>query len=103
MTRRVCIAAPACNRQRYTPEVHPPLEDIPLGSLHILGPSAAAIEKIQTYFRYHVLLKSSKEKDASGNHLRSALKKAMQQYKETSYGKSNHVKMIVDVDPVGMM
>ena len=73
------------------------------GSLQILGPSLAAIEKIQNEFRYHILLKSSKETDVSGNHLRSALKNAIQLYKETSNGKSKSVKMIVDIDPVGMM
>jgi primosomal protein N' (replication factor Y) len=68
-----------------------------------LGPAAAAIAKLKNMYRWHVVVKSVKEQDPSGHIMHSTIQSAMQMYKKTALGKSRSVKMIVDVDPVGMM
>ncbi len=73
------------------------------GTVSVLGPSPAAIEKIQNFFRFHILLKSDKEKDKSGNYLHTVLRNAIEEFKQTPYGKSKKVVMLIDIDPSGMM
>ncbi len=68
-------------------------------SLHVLGPSPAVISKINNQYRWHIIIKSLKVKDPSGNELRAAIRKA-----RAELGKSrSSVQLIVDVDPVGVM
>jgi primosomal protein N' (replication factor Y) len=70
-----------------------------LGTFTVLGPSPAVISKINNQYRWHIIIKNLKTKDPSGSELRFALRKAM-----ASYGKKqSSVKVIVDVDPVGLM
>lgn len=71
--------------------------------LIILGPSEAAIPKLKNYYRWHILIKDLKTKDPSGKILRNILTKAVSNYNKSSFGKSRSIKIIVDVDPVGMM
>jgi primosomal protein N' (replication factor Y) len=73
------------------------------GTVSVLGPSPAAIEKIQNYYRFHILLKSDKEKDKSGNYLHTVLRNAIEEFKQTPYGKSRKVVFHIDIDPGGMM
>jgi primosomal protein N' (replication factor Y) len=69
----------------------------------IRGPADAAISKIKNVYRKHVVIKDLKSSDPSGSYLRSSLLKAKAQY-ETSLPASNKkIKMIIDVDPQGMM
>ncbi len=71
--------------------------------LKILGPAEAAISKINNYYRWYILIKDLKTKDPSGKILRNILTKAVSNYNKSSLGKSRSVKIIIDVDPVGMM
>jgi primosomal protein N' (replication factor Y) len=69
----------------------------------ILGPADAAIPKIKNVFRKHVVVKDLKSKDPSGSYLRSALIKAKTQYETSSLSGNKKIKIIIDVDPQGMM
>ena len=69
----------------------------------ILGPADAAIPKIKNVYRKHVLVKDLKSSDPSGSFLRSALLKAKAQYEASPLVVHKKIKMIIDVDPQGMM
>ena len=69
----------------------------------ILGPADAAIPKIKNVYRKHIVVKDLKSSDPSGLYLRSALLKAKAQYEVSSVASNRKIKMIIDVDPQGMM
>jgi primosomal protein N' (replication factor Y) len=69
----------------------------------ILGPADAAIPKIKNVYRKHIVIKDLKENDPSGAHLRSALLKAKTQFDASPLTANKKIKMIIDVDPQGMM
>jgi primosomal protein N' (replication factor Y) len=71
--------------------------------LTVLGPAAAAIQKLKGSYRWHVVVKGVKSADPSGRRLHDVLKDAVAAYGRTSLGRSGGVRMIVDVDPQGMM
>ncbi|MBM4166826.1 MAG: primosomal protein N' [Ignavibacteria bacterium] len=73
------------------------------GLLHILGPTPAALERLRGVYRFHILLKSPREKDKTGAHLHSAIRTTLSKFRQTATGKTKHVKIIIDIDPVGMM
>ncbi|MEJ2636819.1 MAG: primosomal protein N' [Calditrichia bacterium] len=66
----------------------------------ILGPSPAPIARIQNIYRYYLLVKQDKEKDASMSMLRYLVKKGLYQNPEV---KKWPVKLSIDVDPVEIM
>lgn len=70
------------------------------GLFTLLGPSPAVISKINNQFRWHLIVKMPKEADPSGTHGRSVLRNAMTIFAE---GRKRSVKVIIDVDPVGLM
>ncbi len=65
----------------------------------ILGPAPALIDKIKGEYRWHIIVKSIKEVDQSGSLARRALREAVRSLEP----KYRDVKLIVDVDPVGLM
>jgi primosomal protein N' (replication factor Y) len=69
----------------------------------ILGPADAAIPKIKNVYRKHVVVKDLKSSDPSGSYLRFALLKAKARYEASSIASNRKIKMIIDVDPQGMM
>jgi len=69
----------------------------------ILGPADAAIPKIKNVFRKHVVIKDLKDTDPSGAYLRSALLQAKTQFDASPLAANKKIKMIIDVDPQGMM
>jgi primosomal protein N' (replication factor Y) len=71
--------------------------------LKILGPAEAAISKLNNYYRWHILIKDLKSKDPSGKILRDILASTVKNYNSSTMGKSRAVKVIIDIDPVGMM
>ncbi|HTK80758.1 MAG TPA: primosomal protein N' [Bacteroidota bacterium] len=73
------------------------------GAGMVLGPSPAAIPRINGQFRWHIVLKDSKSKDPSGELLHRTVRKAIEAYHALPLGKRKEVRWIVDVDPVGMM
>ncbi len=69
----------------------------------VLGPADAVIPRIRNRFRKHVILKDLRRLDPAGASMRLALLKARQQYDSSPLGKSRKVRLIVDIDPQGMM
>lgn len=68
-----------------------------------LGPAPAAIPKLKGNFRWHIVIKNLRVVDPAGKHLHSALARVLQSYENSALGKSRRVKIVIDVDPVGMM
>lgn len=71
--------------------------------LVILGPTPAVLSKLRGQYRWHIVIKDLKSKDISGRVAREALRKAVHTYQTSALGKSRTVKLIIDVDPQGMM
>jgi primosomal protein N' len=68
-----------------------------------LGPAAAALTKLKGMYRWHIVIKSIKVKDPSAQIVHKALQQTINEYRNSSLGKKNTMKLTVDVDPVGMM
>jgi primosomal protein N' (replication factor Y) len=71
--------------------------------LVILGPTPAVLSKLKGQYRWHIAVKDLKSKDISGKFAREALRKAVRTYQASALGKSRTVKLILDIDPQGMM
>lgn len=69
----------------------------------ILGPSSAVISKIRGLYRWHIILKDLKSKDPSGKMLHQVLTKTLENFQRSPLRKRKAVKLVIDVDPVGMM
>ena len=69
----------------------------------VLGPADAAIPKIKSQFRKHLVIKSRKSTDPAGAYVRAALVHAREQYQASPLGKNRQVQVTIDVDPQGMM
>jgi primosomal protein N' (replication factor Y) len=66
----------------------------------VLGPAPAVISKIRNLHRWHVIIKNLKTADPSGSHLRQELRRAIGEF---SQRKHRSARLLVDVDPVGLM
>jgi primosomal protein N' (replication factor Y) len=64
----------------------------------VLGPAPAVIGKINTMYRWHIIVKDLKSRDAGGHHLRTVLQRTRAEYMRLS-----DVRLIIDVDPAGLM
>ncbi|HVN48620.1 MAG TPA: primosomal protein N' [Bacteroidota bacterium] len=69
----------------------------------VLGPADAAIPKINNRFRKQLVIKDLKTLDPSASFLRGALQKAKTQYAASPLGKSQSIKLTIDIDPAGML
>ncbi len=70
-----------------------------LGTFTILGPSPAVISKIRNQYRWHIIIKNLKSKDPAGVDLRYAIRRTL-----SDFGRNqSSVRVIVDVDPIGLM
>jgi primosomal protein N' (replication factor Y) len=70
-----------------------------LGTFTLLGPAPAVVAKIKNNYRWHIIIKAVKAKDPAGTELRYAIRKAL-----ADFGKrKSSVRLIVDIDPVGLM
>jgi primosomal protein N' (replication factor Y) len=70
------------------------------GFFSVLGPAPAVIEKIKSQYRWHIIIKNAKSTDPAGHRLRQALQKAKTSIEST---RKQDVRLIVDVDPGGLM
>jgi primosomal protein N' (replication factor Y) len=66
----------------------------------ILGPAPAVIGKIRNQYRWHIILKNAKSTDPGGHHLREIVRKAQAAFDSA---RQHDVRLIVDVDPAGLM
>lgn len=69
--------------------------------IEINDPAPAIIPRIKGQFRFHILLKSFKEKDPSGKILRQAINESSLEFNKFSRFKK--VRILFDIDPAGMM
>jgi primosomal protein N' (replication factor Y) (superfamily II helicase) len=70
------------------------------GTFSVLGPAPAVIAKINKQFRWHIIIKNLKQLDPSGSLLRHSLHATLASFKPS---RSKDTRLIVDVDPVGLM
>lgn len=71
------------------------------GTFKVLGPTAAALAKIQGNYRWQILLMSQKQIDSGGEVMRRSIKSAMAEYKQKHRIKG--VSISVDVDPTSIL
>jgi primosomal protein N' (replication factor Y) len=71
------------------------------GYLDISRPSPAIISKLKGNYRFHILIKSSKEKDAGGKILRKAVLNSFVEFNRKS--RFRDVRLFYDVDPQSVM
>ena len=70
------------------------------GTFTVLGPSPAVIARISNLYRWHIIVKNAKATDQSGQQLRNALRRSLNEFT----GSQKHsVRLVIDVDPVGLM
>jgi primosomal protein N' (replication factor Y) len=69
-------------------------------TLAVLGPAPAVLAKIKSQYRWHTLVKSDKERDPSGQIVHKLLQQARQEYERKAPA---DVKLLIDVDPAGLM
>jgi len=69
--------------------------------LEITPPSHALIARLKGQYRYHILIKSSKEKDPGGGILRKAVLDSFVEFNRKS--RFRDIKIIFDVDPQSVM
>lgn len=67
----------------------------------ILGPSPAVLSKIKNEYRWHILVKADKQKDKNGTRARTSVARVSEELQKESV--TQKVKIIVDVDPVGIL
>ena len=72
-------------------------------SLKILGPAPAALPRIDKQYRWHIVVKDLKRRDPSSRQLHIVINKAVDGYRQSPLGRGKSVRLIIDVDPVGMM
>ncbi len=65
-----------------------------------LGPSPAVIGRIREMYRWHLLLKNNKTTDPSGARMRAAVRRALEKFEPA---RKRSVRIVVDVDPVGLL
>jgi primosomal protein N' (replication factor Y) len=69
--------------------------------LEITAPSQAMIARLKGQYRFHILIKSNKEKDPGGKILRKALVESYVEYNRLS--RYRDIKLIFDIDPQSLM
>lgn len=67
----------------------------------ILGPAPAVLSKIKNDYRWHILVKANKEADKNGTRARSSVARVAEELQKESA--KQKVKIIMDVDPVGIL
>ncbi len=70
------------------------------GTFSVLGPAPAVIARINKQYRWHIIIKNLKHLDPSGSLLRHSLHATLASFKPT---RRKDTRLIVDVDPVGLM
>jgi primosomal protein N' (replication factor Y) len=66
----------------------------------VLGPAPAVLAKIKNQYRWHSIVKSDKQRDPSGHIVHTLIQQARQEYDQKARG---DVKLLIDVDPAGLM
>lgn len=67
----------------------------------VLGPSPAVLSKIKNEYRWQIIIKASKEHDQNGTRARHAAARVVAELQ--TQAASSHCRIIVDVDPAGIL
>lgn len=70
-------------------------------TLQVMPPTAAVIERVKKFYRYQILIKSSRETDPSGKILRSTVEEAQIQFNKRS--RFRNIRCIIDIDPQSVL
>ncbi|MBX7151591.1 primosomal protein N' [bacterium] len=73
----------------------------PQHQFDILGPTGAPILKIRNYFRWYILIKTSKKLDRSGVLTREVIKKTLLLYNATC--RDSKVEVVIEMDPHSLL
>ncbi|MBI4548301.1 MAG: primosomal protein N' [Ignavibacteriae bacterium] len=68
-----------------------------------LGPAPATIARLKGMYRWHIVVKDVKSIDPSGQRVHQAITSAMKAYGQSTVSRKKSVKLVIDVDPIGMM
>ncbi len=63
----------------------------------VLGPSPAALARVKNFFRFHIIIKASRQTDPAGKLLRESIRKSIPQKIPAD------TKLIIDIDPYGVL
>jgi primosomal protein N' (replication factor Y) len=66
-----------------------------------IGPTPAAIAKLNNRYRYHIILKSKRTLDPAGNYLHKIVKSAQTEFLKKL--RSTNVKLSIDIDPLSLI
>ncbi len=66
----------------------------------VLGPAPAVLAKIRSQYRWHTLLKADRQRDPAGHLVHSLIRKTRGEYDRKAV---TDVKLLIDVDPAGLM
>ena len=67
-------------------------------TFQILGPAPSPISRLQSFYRFQILLKNDRKVDPSAGQMREAVRNAMKKYRE--HHKYSRVKVSIDIDPL---
>ncbi len=67
----------------------------------LLGPSPAVLSKIKNEYRWHMIVKADKETDKNGTRARNSVARALRELQSSA--EASNVKIIIDVDPAGIL
>jgi primosomal protein N' (replication factor Y) (superfamily II helicase) len=67
----------------------------------MLGPSPAVLSKIKNDFRWQIIIKADKEKDKNGSAARATIVGIVNEFQKAR--SFSNIKIIVDIDPTGIM
>ncbi|MCK5573239.1 MAG: primosomal protein N' [Bacteroidetes bacterium] len=101
-SRLVLIETKGINEEnvRHTAERIGRLLKMANGTFTVLGPAPAVITRVRRQYRWHTIIKNSREADPTGTRLRDALSGVLAAL-EKSHQRS--VRVIIDADPVGLL
>lgn len=70
------------------------------GAVTVLGPAPAVLAKVRSQYRWHIVIKTDRQRDPAGRLVHSLLRQAREEYDRKAPA---DVKLLVDVDPAGLM
>jgi primosomal protein N' (replication factor Y) len=101
-SRLVLVETKGINEEnvRHTAERIGGLLKMANGTFTVLGPAPAVITRVRQQYRWHTIIKNSREADPTGGRLREAISRALATLEESH---QRSVRIIIDADPVGLL
>ncbi|MGB2960105.1 MAG: primosomal protein N' [Bacteroidota bacterium] len=70
------------------------------GTFTVLGPAPAVIGRVKQQYRWHTIVKNSRDADPGGVRLRKAMEGVLEAHRKSQH---RSVRVIIDADPVGLL